>query len=481
MNVVPAWSPDGKSIAYVHREMQHSLLRLVSPLGGPARTVLASDTRMGSMSWLPDSRTMVLEIIPSANQSAELWVVWLDTGRHRQLTSPPAGIPGDTSPAVSPDGRSVAFARVTAWHTAELYLLDLNPELSAAGVPRRLTALGYTKWPAWTPDGKRIVFESTCEGFGLCQVDRGGGVSRPVFGPSPDASQPSLVRRPGGYTSLAFTDTTEERRIVRYETEPAPGAPPKELAPSSRSQRYPRFSPDGTKLAFASNRSGFEEIWVANADGSQPSRLTDMRHSLTEAPDWSPSGDLIAFLSQSGAGRQIYVVSVSGGAPRIIAGEEGIVSGDGWAADGAWYYFSSRRSGGIEVWKAPRSGGRPLQVTAGGGQGGFESSQGLFYYWKGERGSLGTLLRRTPTGDQPVPLTPQGITCRTAPSSKGFYFTSVEDDVYLFNEATGLSERVLRRLGALANQFTVSPDGRWLARDSWHANTSDLMMVERFR
>ncbi len=134
-NVNPAWSPDGRWIAYVNRASRgdRSSLNLVSPIGGPTHTVLASETKMGRVSWLPDGRALVLEMIPGPQQPAALWVVWVDTGRHRPLTSPPVGIPGDTAPAVSPDGRSVAFCRATYWRTAELYLLDLKPDLSPCG------------------------------------------------------------------------------------------------------------------------------------------------------------------------------------------------------------------------------------------------------------------------------------------------------------------------------------------------------------
>jgi DNA-binding winged helix-turn-helix (wHTH) protein len=92
---LPAWSPDGRWIAYLHiAPDQRRSLKLVSPLGGAPRTVPVSWTMMGGPSWTRDSRSLVVEVVPEANLPGSLWEVTVDTGEPRQLTWPPAGIPG---------------------------------------------------------------------------------------------------------------------------------------------------------------------------------------------------------------------------------------------------------------------------------------------------------------------------------------------------------------------------------------------------
>jgi Tol biopolymer transport system component/DNA-binding winged helix-turn-helix (wHTH) protein len=478
-NINPAWSPDGRWIGYVTQTAAGSSLNLVSPLGGPVRTVLTSETAMGGLSWLPDSRAVVLEIIPGPHKPTVLWTVSVKTGGHRELTSPPSGIPGDTAPAVSPDGTTVAFCRATFWRTAELYLLDLKPDLSPAGPERRITDLGFVAWPAWTPDGRRILFRAPRGGAGMWKADRTGRHVRPILELPPTATQPALARRPGGYDSLAFTNTTGETRIWRYSTG-HPDEAPSELAPSSRNQGCPRYSADGKRLAFSSDRTGYQEIWVANADGSHPMQLTDLRHLITEAPDWSPSGEKIAFVSQDRANREIYVVNVSGGQAATITAEQGILSGGGWSRDGSGYYYTSTRSGRPEVWKAPAGGGRPAQITAQGGMCGFESPRGDFYYWKGE--ITGSLLRRTSNGDLPLPSVPGTVACRTAPSPKGFYFQAAETSgLWLYDEALERVESAVPHPKQEVTWFTFSPDGSWLAMNSERKENSDLMIMEHFR
>ena len=105
--------------------------------------------------------------------------------------------------------------------------------------------------------------------------------------------------------SLVFTNYTEEQLIRRYGPD---HEAPMELVSSSRSQSYPQYSNNGKWLAFSSNRSGHQEIWIANADGSQPRQLTSLRHQLTEVGHWSPADDLIAFVSQGRGPRQLYLI-----------------------------------------------------------------------------------------------------------------------------------------------------------------------------
>jgi hypothetical protein len=122
-------------------------------------------------------------------------------------------------------------------------------------------------------------------------------------------------------------------------------------------------------------------------------------------------------------------------------------------------------------------------MTATGGQCGFESPRGVFYYWavEGGAGRRGPLMRRSPAGDQQVALIPDGVACKTAPSPAGFYFRSADGgDIYLYDEAAGHSRRVLRHPPS-AYSFTISPDGRWYAVELARSESQDLMIMERFR
>ncbi len=478
----PAWSPDGRWIAYAHTapDWRYSLKR-VSSVGGPDHTLITDSTRLGGPTWTPDGQALVVLIVRQPNELSELWAISAATGERRQLTFPPAGVVGDLAPAISPDGRTLAFCRKTAWRTAELFLLDLQPDLSPAGEPRRVTDLGYVDRPAWTPDGARILFEAHGEDASIWQLDVKSRRVRPVVGPPLTAMQPAIAKRPGGHSSLVFTNEVAERSIWRYSTRLGPGGPPVELVPSTRSQALPRYSSEGRRIAFSSTRSGYQEIWVANADGSQPVQLTALRHQLTEMGHWSPTDDVIAFESQGRDRRQIYIVSSSGGSAVPITNEEGVQYGGGWSRDGSAYYYTSSRSGRSEVWKASRHGGPSVQLTLNGGLNGFESNRGVFYYWREHHAQPASLIGRMPDGDREVPLVPRGLPGSVL-APQGFYYIATGTlDVYQYDERTGRSARVLNVPKPPFREFTISPDGRWFAATVFGKSSADLMLMERFK
>jgi Tol biopolymer transport system component len=135
------WSPDGRSIAFLRGQPQagKSELRLIPSLGGPERRV--TEIRVGNASvwppylaWCPESNCLVVTDSPGEGKPAALFVVSLETGEKRQLTHPQSLEPGDTNPAVSPDGSWLVFRRnASGPFTGGLYRLPLGRGVTAAG------------------------------------------------------------------------------------------------------------------------------------------------------------------------------------------------------------------------------------------------------------------------------------------------------------------------------------------------------------
>jgi Tol biopolymer transport system component len=147
------------------------------------------------------------------------------------------------------------------------------------------------------------------------------------------------------------------------------------LLASTTGEGNPQFSPDGTRIAFYSRRSGNPEIWVCNADGSNPVQLTSLG-VLTETPRWSPDGKMIAFDSRPAGHSEILILPSGGGEPRPLTGPENESTLSSWSRDGRWIYFTSNRSGLWQIWKIPSAGGKAIQVTENGGSVAFESADG---------------------------------------------------------------------------------------------------------
>ena len=140
------------------------------------------------------------------------------------------------------------------------------------------------------------------------------------------------------------------------------------------------LSPDGRRLVFGSDRWGAREIHVADSNGTHQVALTSLGSIWVGSARWSPDGATVAFDRYGHGHSAIYTVSSEGGKPLRITGDETSDILPSFSRDGKWIYFSSNRSGTMEVWKIPPTGGRALQVTHGGGSRALESADGRDLY-----------------------------------------------------------------------------------------------------
>jgi Tol biopolymer transport system component len=140
------------------------------------------------------------------------------------------------------------------------------------------------------------------------------------------------------------------------------------------------FSPDGQKLAFESSQTGYNEIWTAGSDGSNPVQLTVLK-GVAGTPRWSNDGRSVVFDYRPDQHSEIYRIDPSGGPPRFIStvpGADNVVPS--WSRDGKWIYFSSNRGNEPnQVWKIPDAGGTPIQLTRTGGTSPNEGADGFVY------------------------------------------------------------------------------------------------------
>src|SRR5439155_20245114 len=168
---------------------------------------------------------------------------------------------------------------------------------------------------------------------------------------------------------LAFVREVSDTDLWRIDLNgPSGEAKAAALIRSTRRDAEPRFSPDGKKIAFQSNRSGSLEIWVSDADGNNQVQLTSLNGPNVAWPSWSPDGRQIVFWSGG-----LYVVRTDGGPSTRLKGEGGEVPF--WSHDGRWIYFAPGTAT-VNVWKVPAEGGKAVQVTTNGAFSSRESPDG---------------------------------------------------------------------------------------------------------
>jgi Tol biopolymer transport system component len=136
------------------------------------------------------------------------------------------------------------------------------------------------------------------------------------------------------------------------------------LTHSDSDDDFPLWSPDGAHISFLSNRGGNWDLWIMNADGSQPHKLTDTPHADEHSPAWSPSGDAIAFSSdRDGGDWEVYVVGLDGKNPRNLTKTKGMDFSPNWSPDGKRIAFVSERDGNAELYVMNADGSGQQRLT----------------------------------------------------------------------------------------------------------------------
>ena len=279
----PAWSPDGRRIAFV---------------SGPGACILD----IHRVSFVSERNV--------GTRDVDISVANADGSGLRRLTRGP-GV--DCAPVWSPDGQKIAFQRLLVRGEGDKIVgfdFDVYVINADGSEEQNLTGDALSESPIWSPDGRKIAFRSGPDGNGGVYVMNADGSERRLLARnlnhvawSPDGRKILLVR--GGaqgppatnaYAVVANADGSGLRTLTRIAA--ANGA----LA---------NWSPDGRKIVFVSARDGNLEIYVVNADGSELRNLT--RHPGHDSdPEWSPDGKKIAFTTKREGNFEIYVMNADG-------------------------------------------------------------------------------------------------------------------------------------------------------------------------
>src|SRR5215208_6169391 len=191
--------------------------------------------------------------------------------------------------------------------------------------------------PAWSPDGKRIVFVSFRQGrFGdIFTMDANGKSLTRLTSTTQHEDVPSWS--PDGSRNAYVALVGEAFQVFVMN---ADGSNARQLTDTERSNYAPSWSPDSRKLAFRSDRDGNGEIYVMNADGTEPTRLTNTA-GTEHLPVWSPDGRKIAYASnRNRIAFQLYVVDADGSNARAITRNDKREDWPAWSPDGKRIAFS---------------------------------------------------------------------------------------------------------------------------------------------
>lgn len=361
----PVWSFDGQWISFTSARSGSKEIWVIRispdghPEGEPIQVSRGLTSRNTPYNWVKEGKIGISMDIGRSN----IFIKDLETGKETQLTNI---LVYERHPRWSPDGRQIAF---TSYSDGS----DLLTIPTEGGESRKLTINvpnpnenRYVQRPSWLPDGKELIFG----GFfghrnqGIWKVPVEGGVPQKLeFGfdmwvgncdVSPDGTLIAF-----DYNGSKEGNPIEGARIFEQDIYVIPfkgGVPQRitKIEKSGLSFRFPRWSPDGKRLAFTSvnwfdyqEGKESEEIWVCEFPDGEPRLITKNKKGTSSHLSWLADGKTIIFSKFTKNKEQIYSIPSAGGEIKMM-NIEGFCPD--FSPDGKKIAYGKRKPGKVEYW-----------------------------------------------------------------------------------------------------------------------------------
>lgn len=273
---------------------------------------------------------------------------------------------GDTGHNL-PVGSQITYITNRDGSSWDIHLMDVERRLSFDLSGWFLNGHVRNRYPVWTSDGRELIFVTEFRryrGMDIMMMNPSIPLLRFVTDSPHDETAPAVT--PTGTKRIAyefFNGHDWDIHVQRVGYEDIQLAQQGSLISGSADDRMPRWSPDGSQLAFISNRASLRnDIYVVNADGRSLRRLTRSM-DVQETIEWSPTGTHIAFVTPRDSNREIYIVNVETRAVTNLTRNPGGDYAPAWSPDGSQIAFVSIRDGDDDIYIMDASGNNVQKLT----------------------------------------------------------------------------------------------------------------------
>lgn len=529
----PSWSPDGKSVAYSAESQGHRKIVIRSMQSGEEKPLTNGTADEIQPSWSSDGKRIALvrahstgrlepvDVNGTYQEGGDIWIVdvatrkemklvdnafdpafapdgkqlafdasfagaqrlWISDvqGRNpRQVTSDSSEAVTHAEPVWSADSRRIAFRRAEKT-ISDIAILDVASQKLSFVTQDNILDMN----PAWGPDGS--IYFSSVGGGGIniwraalkSSGERDGALQQITTGAGDDIN-PSIAQNGDVVFSLRAFDSDIWRLPVDPNTGKATGAPVA-VSTTTRVESRGSWSPDGSMIAFNSDRRGEMNIWVKTLLTGAERQLTSGTGGDYQAT-WAPDGKSVVFFSARAGNSDIWSVDLAAGKLTQITTDRAMDTNPFYSPDGKSIAFMSDRRGRLEVWLMSANGSnqRALSDLRSGGHFIRWSDDSKYVVFRAESGTVFQTMKVNVVDGSAEKLRDVASGAHMSWSPNHALIMDVKGHKALF--AYPLSGDPVKVFEFPESQVRIdypvwSPDGKWILFDRAAPRGGDIWVV----
>jgi Tol biopolymer transport system component/DNA-binding winged helix-turn-helix (wHTH) protein len=453
-------SPDGKCIVSIVEEngQQSVWVRLLTD-GSEKQIAPPGSVELWGLAFSPDSSFVYYNTTTKQDRVSTLYQVPIIGGAARKIRE------GLNSPvSFAPDGLRFAFVREDhARGRSSLLISSLNDESERELIARETPE--YLDYPAWSPDGDRIVCTFNTAATGgfqsrLLEVSLAGGIERLIPIPSWRYIRKPIWLKDGSGLVVTVTERFQFNNAWFLPSSSNDDTAPRRLTNGMRLGAGVSVTNDARELVFT-EKSRYANVWVTAPNATNRATKITSGAGHYEELTWTPDGQLL-YASDANGFWNIWVMNADGSGKRQLTFDTNDTNSPSMSPDGRYIFFTSHRNGASTIWRMDADGSNPKQLTFGGNE--FEphcAPDGKWVIFSSYTTESAFALLKTPVeGGSPTPLS-RGDLRDGIPSPDGKYVACLltegrsSPSVKPTKLAViSLADGSIRRLGVVAPQRT---------------------------